>query len=117
MKMIWLLILINTLLFGVFAHKDKKEFTNRDSSKFRGYLKGDEWFSWVQTTEGYTAKYNSASKNYEYMILSNEKKLIYSSVKVEDSNIRAVLPANIKVISSKELGKLWQSAWKNRDKQ
>lgn len=117
MKILLLLIFLHSLVLSAPAHKDRKEFTNNDRSSFRGYLKGDEWFSWVQTQDGYVARYNSDTKDYEYMLLNEGDKLIYSNVKVRNPHTRSVLPSQIKKISSDKLGQLWQKAWENRYKQ
>ena len=114
MKKIFLICLMGISLFGVPAYQGEKEFTQNDGKSFKGYLKGDEYFSWIQTKTGHTAKYNRNSRNYEYMILSAEDNLLFSSIKVNSSNLRSNVPGEIKIISTEQLGKLWKKAWQKR---
>ena len=122
MSKIILLMIIGISLYGVQAYKGEIEFKQSDNSTFNAQLKGDEWFNWVQTQDGYIVQYNPKSKNYEYMILQNNETLIFSDVKVaqtpskspsrSSANKVVNLPANIQKIDEKILGKLWQKAWK-----
>ncbi len=113
MKKIILMLCLNVLLLAVPAHQEEKEFKQSDNSSFRGQLKGDEWFSWVETKDGYIAKYNTQSKNYEYITLNDEGDIVYSKVKVQKA---LKVPKKIKKVSSAKLSKAWKSAWKNAHK-
>ena len=113
MNKIIVILCLNVLLFAVPAHQEEKEFKQSDSSSFRGHLKGDEWFSWVETNDGYIAKYNGKSKNYEYMTLNDEGDMVYSKVKVQKD---VKVPEKIKKVSSAKLSKIWKNAWKNAHK-
>lgn len=113
LKNILLLILFSSSLFGVSASPGEKEFKQGDNSKFKGRLKGDEWFHWVETEDGYVAKYNKKSKDYEYMLLdceSNETRLLFSNTKVKSPSLKggALLPSHIKKITPKQLGEIWK---------
>lgn len=117
MKNIAIIILLTTTLFGAPAIKKEISFKQADGSSFKGKIKGDEWFNWVQTNDGYISKYNKQSKNYEYMIFkqeNNKYKLKYSNIKVNatPSNSQAAaihnIPAQIKKIPYSELNKIWK---------
>lgn len=121
MSKLILLMIIGISLYGVQAYKGEIEFKQSDDSTFNAQLKGDEWFNWVQTEDGYVVQYNPKSKNYEYMILQNNETLIFSDVKVAQTPSKSAsrvgrsqtpdLPANIQKIDEKVLGKMWQKAW------
>ena len=113
LKNILLLVLLSSALFGVSASPGEKEFKQGDNSKFKGQLKGDEWFHWIETEDGYVAKYNKKSKDYEYMLLdceSNETRLLFSNTKVKSPSSKGgpPLPSHIKKISPKQLGEIWK---------
>ncbi len=114
MKTLFLIFLISISLFGAPAYHGEKEFKQDNGISFKGYLQGDEYFSWIQTKTGHTAKYNSNSRNYEYMILSTDDKLQFSNIKVNSSNLRSNVPKEIKIISIEQLGKLWKKARQKR---
>jgi len=68
MKKILLIGLISysTTLFAVMAYPGEITFKQADGSTFKGHLKGDEWFSWVEGGNQDTIlTYNRNSKNYE----------------------------------------------------
>ena len=120
MKSIFFIILISVSVFGVPAYHGDIEFKQSDNSTFKGKLKGDPWFNWVQTEDGFVAKYNEKSKDYEYMLLNTEDELTYSNEKVTKYiNLSRSAPSrsstqevsDIKRISSDKMGKIWQKKW------
>ena len=124
-----LILLIHVNLFGVMASQEDINFKQNDGSTFKANLQGDEWFNWVQTKDGYVAKHNHATKNYEYMVLENDE-LKSSNLKVRAdvdprpagqvgvhriaAPTRLNLPLNIKKISPEALNGLWKKARDNR---
>jgi len=113
------MILLSAVLWSAPAFTGEREFKQSDSSVFKGYLKGDEWFNWVQTVDGYTAKYNKESKNYEYMLLDSNNELVSSNIQVAGSLSKApaLKSSSLEVIQkipTKKLGELWKKAWKKR---
>jgi len=123
MKKIFALILLSVSLFGAPAFQGEKNFKQNDASTFKGTLKGDEWFSWIETTTGYPVRYNPQSKNYEYVTLNAKDELIFSNVKVESAKAQGLSamvsspPKEIKKISSAKFGQLWKKAWQNGSRQ
>ena len=119
MRRAFFLIILAVSLYGVGAYQGEIEFKQSDNSTFKAQLKGDEWFSWVETKEGYVAKYNAKTKNYEYMILNASEELSFSNVKVIQSvtytsgasKASVYLPNAIKKIPLEALGKIWKKAW------
>ena len=117
MKKLGLIAIIIVSLFAAPALQREFDFKQEDGTTFKGHLKGDEWFNWVETGEGYVAKYNKQSKNYEYMILkkeSNKSALEFSNIKVSGKSANGAaqaqqnLPEQIKKIPSKDLGAIWK---------
>lgn len=47
------------------------QLKNQDGQAFRAQLKGDEWFSWVETPDGLVSVKNSKSGDFEYARLKN----------------------------------------------
>ena len=107
-------LLLSSSLFGVPAFHAQREFKQSDNSSFKAYLKGDEWFSWIETKTGHMARYNKSSKNYEYMLLDSSGRLVFSNIKVVQSTIASNIPDGVKKIPTDTLSRLWQEAWENR---
>jgi len=86
MKKLLLITMICTLGFAVPAYKGEIDFKQKDGSTFKGELKGDEYFSWVEDKQGNIIKYNTKTKNYEYAKLKETNSsvdLISTGVKVD----------------------------------
>ena len=116
MKKILLMIVLSVSLFGVPAYHGEIVFKQSDSSTFKGRLKGDPWFNWVETDDGYVAKYNENSKNYEYMILDANDELKFSQrkvakyIKYAPSAKATESTGKVKKISSQKMGKIWKKS-------
>ena len=117
MKKLGLIAVMIVSLFAAPALQKEFDFKQEDGTTFKGKLKGDEWFNWVETKAGYVAKYNKQSKNYEYMILKKANgipALEFSNVKVRGKDSEGAaqgqeqLPEQIKKIPSNELGEIWK---------
>lgn len=113
-------MMVAAVLFAAPALQKETDFRQDDGSTFKGHLKGDEWFNWVQTDDGYVVQYNEESKNYEYMVVESENnltKLKFSNIKVTTPLHGAPprkLPEHIRKISPGELGKIWKHKRKQR---
>jgi len=121
-KIFIITLLLSTWLLASPAFSGVKEFKQSDKSTFRAHLKGDEWFHWVETENGYTVKYNTKSKDYEYMIVDENDELVYSNIKVQKSSLKAParqsnLSGVIKIISNEKLSELWKRAYQKRHEQ
>ena len=129
-----ILVLVATTLFAVPAMPGKLTFKQNDGSVFVGELKGDEYFYWIETEDGYIVKYNKNSKEYEYMLLDAQDELVFSEIKVKSQEPKSSfihlnssqstttktnisLPSNIKKIPSSTLGKIWKNKWKEKQLQ
>lgn len=86
MKKLLLLAIVMTFGFSVPAYEGEIEFRQQDGMTFKGKLKGDEWFSWIEDKNKNIIKYNKHSKNYEYAKL------------IEIKGVTELLPSGIKVI-------------------
>lgn len=65
-------LIIALMLQGVWAAPallEEIDFKQKDGTTFKGHLKGDEHFSWIEDKEGHVIVYNKASKNYEFATL------------------------------------------------
>jgi len=116
MKKLMIVILLLSTLYATPAYEMQKVYKQSDASIFLGMPKGDEWLNWVETSDGFVAKYNTNSKNYEYMTLSNEE-LIYSNIKVAQPTAAqtnsAILEKTLK-LKSTSMAKLYKKAFQDR---
>jgi len=93
-KIRWLVTaLLLTLSFSALsgpAFKGIIEFKQPDGSTFQGQLRGDEWFSWIEDSEGNISNYNHSAKRYEYSELREMDEnldLTHSGVAVQTSTL------------------------------
>jgi hypothetical protein len=114
-KIIYIFLCIPVLTFSAPAYKGEMTFKQQDGSSFRGYLKGDEWFNWIEDKQAHVVKYNSVSHAYEYGVIkevNGSLDLFPSGIKVEKQfrQVRAegdALP-QIPEVDKKVLVKIWQ---------
>jgi len=93
-KIIILLMSFWISSYAIPAYKGKISFKQSDGTTFSGYLKGDEWFSWVEDTSQQVVKYNRQSKDYEYALVQEvegELDLLPSGIKVGAMLARSLL--------------------------
>ena len=89
-------------------------FEQPDGSRFQAHLKGDEYFSWIETENKLIIVKNEASGFFEFAVVKrdaeNRLKLVPSGTTVIQST-RSTLkaPANLPKISRDQLGEIWQS--------
>lgn len=84
MKILLLTIVVGIVSFASPAFKGEIEFKQADGSVFKGKLKGDEYFSWIEDNENIII-FNIDSKNFEYGELKEEEgelNLVPSGIKV-----------------------------------
>ncbi|SMN14225.1 hypothetical protein CRYPD_387 [uncultured Candidatus Thioglobus sp.] len=86
MKKILSIVLFSfsTSLFAVMAYLGEITFTQANGSTFNGYLKGDEWFSWVEGGQGEIIIYNRKSRNYDLAVI----KKINGVAELKSSGVR-----------------------------
>ena len=89
-------------------------FAQPDGSTFQAHLKGDEYFSWIETENKMILIKNKASGFFEFAVINRDEKnrliLLPSGVPVIErghSGLRT--DHNIPKITSEQLGKIWQS--------
>ena len=118
MKKICLIILvltgISTPLMAVPATPFLITFEQPDGSRFQAHLRGDEYFSWIETENKLIIVKNEASGFFEFAVLKrdaeNRLKLVPSGASVIQSDQSALkAPANIPKISRDQLGEIWKS--------
>ena len=94
-------------------------FEQPDGSKFNGFLKGDEYFSWIQTGNKEVVIKNQTNGFYEFGMLAQDSEgkteLQPSGIRVVEQGIgRRILPIYLEPIKRSDLGKIWERKKKKR---
>ena len=89
-------------------------FAQPDGSTFQAHLKGDEYFSWIETENKQVLVQSKASGYFEFALLKRDEKnrlvLAPSGTRyVEGAKSALRSESNLPNISRKQLGKIWQS--------
>ena len=89
-------------------------FAQPDGSTFQAHLKGDEYFSWIETENKQVLVQSKASGYFEFALLKRDGKnrlvLAPSGTRyVEGAKSALRSESNSPNISRKQLGKIWQS--------
>lgn len=116
-----LLTLFKVNLLAVPASPFLITFAQPDGSTFKAHLRGDEYFSWIETTNKKIIVKNKTSGFFEFALLelddNNNFVLVPSGMPVIKRGQSTLSPApDIPKISRVQLGKIWQrkiSAKKN----
>ena len=89
-------------------------FAQPDGSTFQAHLKGDEYFSWIETENKQVLVKSKASGYFEFALLKRDDKnhleLVPSGIPVikhGQSSLR--YDTELPNITRKQLGKIWQS--------
>ena len=96
-------------------------FAQPDGSTFQAHLKGDEYFSWIETEKKMILVKSKTSGFFEFALVKRDGKnrliLLPSGVPVIESGHSALrTDHNIPKITREELGKIWQSRINERRK-
>ena len=89
-------------------------FAQPDGSTFKAHLKGDEYFSWIETENKMILVKSKASGFFEFAMIKRDEKnrliLFPSGVPVIKRGHSALrTDHNIPKITREQLGKIWQS--------
>jgi len=89
-------------------------FAQPDGSTFQAHLKGDEYFSWIETENKMVIVKSKISRYFEFALIKRDEKnrliLFPSGVPVIKRGHSALrTDHNIPKISREQLGKIWQS--------
>ncbi len=89
-------------------------FAQPDGSTFQAHLKGDEYFSWIETENKQVLVQSKASGYFEFALLKRDDKnrlvLAPSGTRyVEGAKSALRSESNPPNISREQLGKIWQS--------
>ena len=118
MKIICLIIAmltgLSTPLMAVPATPFLITFEQPDGSRFQAHLRGDEYFSWIETENKLIIVKNEESGFFEFAVVKrdaeNRLKLVPSGASVIQSDQSALkAPANIPKISRDQLGEIWKN--------
>lgn len=118
MKKVYLIISIltglSTSLGAVPATPFLITFEQPDGSRFQAHLRGDEYFSWIETENKLIIVKNEASGFFEFAVVKrdaeNRYKLVPSGTSVIQSAQSALkAPGNLPKISRDQLGAIWKS--------
>ena len=89
-------------------------FAQPDGSTFRAHLKGDEYFSWIETENKMILVKSKTSGYFEFALIKRDEKnrlILFPSgvpaIKRGHSALRT--DHNIPQITREQLGKIWQS--------
>ena len=96
-------------------------FAQPDGSTFHAHLKGDEYFSWIETENKMILVKSKTSGYFELAVIKRDEKnrliLFPSGVPVIKSGHSALrTDHNIPQITREQLGKIWQSRIDERRK-
>ena len=96
-------------------------FAQPDGSTFQAHLKGDEFFSWIETENKMMLVKSKTSGFFEFAMVKRDEKsrliLFPSGVPVIESGHSALRTNhNIPKISREQLGKIWKSRINERRK-
>ena len=118
MKLISLITLIllsfSVKLLAVPAAPFLITFAQPDGSTFQSHLKGDEYFSWIETENKMIIVKSKTSGFFEFALVKRDEKnrliLFPSGVPViERGHSSLKTDHNIPKITPEQLGKIWQS--------
>ena len=89
-------------------------FAQPDGSTFQAHLKGDEYFSWIESENKMILVKSKTSGYFEFALIKRDKKnrliLFPSGVPVIKRGLSALrTDHNIPQITREQLGKIWQS--------
>ena len=89
-------------------------FAQPDGSTFQAHLKGDEYFSWIETENKQVLVQSKASGYFEFALLKRDDKnrleLVPSGIPVIKYGKSALRSdTDLPNISREQLGKIWQS--------
>ena len=94
-------------------------FAQPDGSTFQAHLKGDEYFSWIETKNKMILVKSETSGYFEFAVIKRDEKnrlILFPSgipvIKRGHSALRT--DHNIPKISREQLGKIWQSRIEER---
>ena len=108
-------------LFAVPAAPFLITFAQPDGSTFQAHLKGDEYFSWIETENKMILVKSKTSGFFEFAVIKRDEKnrliLFPSGVPVIKRGHSALkTDNNIPQITREQLGKIWQSRIDERRK-
>ncbi len=125
MKLISLIVLLlmgfAVKLLSVPAAPFLITFAQPDGSTFQAHLKGDEYFSWIETENKMILVKSQTSGFFEFALVKkddNNRLILFPSGVPVIERGHSVLRTdhNIPKISTKQLGKIWQSRIDERRK-
>ena len=106
-------------LFAVPAAPFSITFAQPDGSTFQAHLKGDEYFSWIETENKMILVKSKTSGYFEFAVIKRDEKnrlILFPSgipaIKRGHSALRT--DHNIPQITREQLGKIWQSRMHER---
>ena len=116
-----ILIVFSVKLLAVPAAPFLITFAQPDGSTFQAHLKGDEYFSWIETENKMILVKSKTSGFFEFALVKRDGKnrliLFPSGVPVIESGHSALRTNhNIPKISREQLGKIWKSRINERRK-
>ena len=107
------ILIVTKGLLAAAAAAHLMPFEQPDGSIFQGFLKGDEYFSWIQTENKEVIVKNKFSGFYEFGMLGKDaeglSELRPSGVRVVERGIGLRrLPISLGPVHRSDLGKIWE---------
>jgi hypothetical protein len=105
-----------SVVFSVPAAPHLMTFEQPDGTSFQGHLRGDEYFSWIETEGDRLIVVEDRSTGYfEFATIqpdaSGKSRLAPSGLRVSsDPSSRSARAARVETISREQLGELWKAA-------
>lgn len=113
MKYFLIIIITISNLYSVMAYPGKQIFTQNGGETFDGYVKGDEYLHYVQTSQGDILLFNKNLNSYTYAIIKDNSLVASENIflnKIQNKKLSPALKNNFK----NDLQKLYRYKRKNR---
>jgi len=115
-------LLLTSCLMAVPAAPHMMSFEQPDGSQFQGFLKGDEYFSWIQTENQEVVVQNPTNGFFEFGKLSKNSEgfseLVPSGTRVVERGFGSRrLPSYLEQVSRSALGQIWERKRQKRLKE
>ena len=119
MKKIILIIALTVAGVCAPAYQGEITFIQKDGSNFSGHLHGDEYFSWIEDTQGHIIVFNKQSKNYELAklkMVDGHMQLLPSGFKASDTHKNGMqfAQSSNSQIKMQDLKKIWKEKRESR---
>lgn len=89
-------MIYSTTLFAGPANPDPFDIVQPDGTKFKAQTKGDEWYNWIETEEGYTVIQDKDTGRWYYAIPDEIEGIKMGPFPVGKEYLQSIIDLNIK---------------------